>query len=172
MFQRTHVVVLHRPSMLSIHHISHEDCEMLQPLLIYSISLGGGGSTAALVLDVCWCFVSGKDLADEVYFLPITPDYVEKVIISERPQGILLSFGGQTALNCGVQLQKRGTLLKWVVTYSTLHNCASWGLVEMKNLHGLLWASNSFAAYICEFMFEQFMIKLLLFLLLLFFLIL
>ena len=54
-------------------------------------------------------------MADEIYFLPITPEYVEKVIISERPQGILLSFGGQTALNCGVQLQKRGTLVKYGV---------------------------------------------------------
>ena len=58
-------------------------------------------------------FISGKDLADEVYFVPITPEYVEKVIISERPQGILLSFGGQTALNCGVKLEKQGILAKY-----------------------------------------------------------
>ena len=43
-----------------------------------------------------------------MYFVPITPEYVEKVIISELPQGILLSFGGQTALNCGVKLEKHG----------------------------------------------------------------
>ncbi len=55
----------------------------------------------------------GKDLADEVYFVPITPEYVEKVIVSERPQGILLSFGGQTALNCGVKLRKKGILAKY-----------------------------------------------------------
>ncbi|XP_063727618.1 multifunctional protein CAD-like isoform X2 [Symsagittifera roscoffensis] len=56
---------------------------------------------------------TSKDLADEVYFVPITPEYVEKVIISERPQGILLSFGGQTALNCGVKLEKEGILAKY-----------------------------------------------------------
>ncbi len=43
-------------------------------------------------------------LADEIYFLPVTPYFVEKVIQKERPDGILLSFGGQTALNCGIAL--------------------------------------------------------------------
>jgi len=51
-------------------------------------------------------------LADEVYFLPITVEYVEKVIAKEKPDGILLSFGGQTALNVGVQLEKKGILKK------------------------------------------------------------
>lgn len=51
---------------------------------------------------------TSKGLADKVYFLPITPEYVEQVIKSERPDGILLTFGGQTALNCGVELDKRG----------------------------------------------------------------
>jgi carbamoyl-phosphate synthase/aspartate carbamoyltransferase/dihydroorotase len=51
---------------------------------------------------------TSKGLADKVYFLPITPDYVEQVIKSERPDGILLTFGGQTALNCGIELDKRG----------------------------------------------------------------
>jgi len=49
-------------------------------------------------------------LADTVYFLPVTPPFVEKVIARERPIGILLSFGGQTALNCGVALAKSGVL--------------------------------------------------------------
>lgn len=49
-------------------------------------------------------------LADHVYFLPITPEFVEKVIAKEKPDGILLSFGGQTALNCGVKLHKSGAL--------------------------------------------------------------
>ena len=44
--------------------------------------------------------------ADRIYFLPVTPFFVEKVIARERPQGILLAFGGQTALNCGVELYK------------------------------------------------------------------
>ncbi len=43
-------------------------------------------------------------LADRVYFLPVTPFFVEKIIAKERPDGILLSFGGQTALNCGIEL--------------------------------------------------------------------
>ncbi|MBR1387164.1 MAG: carbamoyl-phosphate synthase (glutamine-hydrolyzing) large subunit [Alloprevotella sp.] len=50
--------------------------------------------------------------ADKIYFLPVTPHFVEEVIIKERPQGILLAFGGQTALNCGVQLHKMGILEK------------------------------------------------------------
>ena len=54
-------------------------------------------------------------LAGEVYLLPVTPEYVEKVIEKERPDGILLGFGGQTALNCGVQLAKKGILNKYNV---------------------------------------------------------
>ncbi|KAL1482236.1 hypothetical protein MTO96_033930, partial [Rhipicephalus appendiculatus] len=54
-------------------------------------------------------------LADKVYFLPITPYYVGEVIKSERPDGVLLTFGGQTALNCGVELQKNGTLDRYGV---------------------------------------------------------
>jgi carbamoyl-phosphate synthase large subunit len=49
-------------------------------------------------------------LADEVYFLPITPDFVERVIDKEKPDGILLAFGGQTALNCGLKLHDSGVL--------------------------------------------------------------
>ncbi len=51
-------------------------------------------------------------LADEVYFLPVTPEVVEQVIEKEKPDGILLSFGGQTALNCGLDLNKSGVLEK------------------------------------------------------------
>lgn len=53
--------------------------------------------------------------ADKIYFLPITPYFVEKVIARERPDGILLSFGGQTALNCGVALYEKGILDKYNV---------------------------------------------------------
>jgi carbamoyl-phosphate synthase large subunit len=53
--------------------------------------------------------------ADKIYFLPITPYFVEKVIARERPDGILLSFGGQTALNCGVALYENGILDKYNV---------------------------------------------------------
>jgi carbamoyl-phosphate synthase large subunit len=52
---------------------------------------------------------------DRVHFLPITPDYIASVIEKERPDGILLSFGGQTALNCGVELAERGILEKYGV---------------------------------------------------------
>ncbi len=51
-------------------------------------------------------------LADEVYFLPITPDFVEEVIAKEKPDSLLLSFGGQTALNCGLKLYDAGVLEK------------------------------------------------------------
>ena len=54
-------------------------------------------------------------LAGKVYLLPVTPEYVEKVIQRERPDSILLGFGGQTALNCGVQLAKSGILEKYDV---------------------------------------------------------
>ncbi len=53
--------------------------------------------------------------ADQIYFLPVTPFFVEKVIAKERPDGILLSFGGQTALNCGVELYKSGIFEKYGV---------------------------------------------------------
>lgn len=51
--------------------------------------------------------------ADQIYFLPVTPFFVEKVIAKERPDGILLSFGGQTALNCGVELYESGIFEKY-----------------------------------------------------------
>ena len=58
---------------------------------------------------------TSEGVADEVYFLPVQPYFVEKVIEKERPDGILLSFGGQTALNCGVELYKTGVLVKYNV---------------------------------------------------------
>jgi carbamoyl-phosphate synthase large subunit len=53
---------------------------------------------------------TSEGMADRVYFLPVTPFFVRKVIAREKPQGLLLSFGGQTALNCGISLWKSGTL--------------------------------------------------------------
>ena len=50
---------------------------------------------------------TSEGVADKIYFLPVTPYFVEKVIAKERPDGVLLSFGGQTALNCGSSLQGR-----------------------------------------------------------------
>ena len=58
---------------------------------------------------------TSEGVADEVYFLPVQPYFVEQVIEKERPDGILLSFGGQTALNCGVELYKSGVLEKYGV---------------------------------------------------------
>ncbi|MBZ0242596.1 MAG: ATP-grasp domain-containing protein, partial [Bacteroidales bacterium] len=55
------------------------------------------------------------DVADKIYFLPLTPFFIEKVIKKERPDGILLSFGGQTALNCGIELYKSAVLEKYNV---------------------------------------------------------
>ena len=58
---------------------------------------------------------TSEGVADKIYFLPVTPFFVEKVIAKERPQGILLSFGGQTALNCGVELYESKVLEKYGV---------------------------------------------------------
>ncbi len=58
---------------------------------------------------------TSEGVADTVYFLPVTPYFVEKVIEKERPDGILLAFGGQTALNCGVALYQSGVLEKYAV---------------------------------------------------------
>ena len=58
---------------------------------------------------------TSEGMADRVYFLPVTPHFTEQVIARERPDGLLLSFGGQTALNCGVALWKSGVLRKYGV---------------------------------------------------------
>jgi len=58
---------------------------------------------------------TSSEVADEIYFLPVTPHFVEKVIQKEQPEGILLAFGGQTALNCGVALYESGILEKYNV---------------------------------------------------------
>lgn len=58
---------------------------------------------------------TSKGMADKIYFLPILPEYVEQVIQSERPDGVLLTFGGQTALNCGIELEKKGVFAKYGV---------------------------------------------------------
>ena len=58
---------------------------------------------------------TSEGIADSIYFLPVTPYFVEKIIEKERPDGVLLSFGGQTALNCGVELFKSGVFEKYGV---------------------------------------------------------
>ncbi len=58
---------------------------------------------------------TSEEVADKIYFLPVTPHFVEKVLAKEKPEGILLAFGGQTALNCGVALFESGILEKYHV---------------------------------------------------------
>src|SRR5574344_809574 len=58
---------------------------------------------------------TSEGIADKIYFLPVTPYFVTKVIEKEKPQGILLAFGGQTALNCGVELNRQGILKRYHV---------------------------------------------------------
>ena len=58
---------------------------------------------------------TSEGVADKIYFLPVTPYFVEKIIKKEKPQGILLSFGGQTALNCGIELYKSKVFEKYNV---------------------------------------------------------
>lgn len=73
------------------------------------------GKTVILVNPNIATIQTSEGLADEVYFLPVTADFVEQVIKKERPDGILLSFGGQTALNCGIALHESGVLKKYDV---------------------------------------------------------
>ncbi|MCF7886616.1 MAG: carbamoyl-phosphate synthase (glutamine-hydrolyzing) large subunit [Candidatus Marinimicrobia bacterium] len=75
---------------------------------------------------------TSEDLADEVYFLPVNVEFVEKVIKKTRPDGILLGFGGQTALNTGMELQEKGILEKYNVksygtSVETIVNCEDRG---------------------------------------------
>jgi carbamoyl-phosphate synthase large subunit len=58
---------------------------------------------------------TSEHLADEIYFIPVTPQFVEQVIEKERPDGVLLGFGGQTALNCGVELDNKGVFKRYGV---------------------------------------------------------
>jgi carbamoyl-phosphate synthase large subunit len=73
-----------------------------------------GISTVLINPNIATVQTSG-DLADKIYFLPVTPYFVEKVIAREKPDGILLSFGGQTALNCGTELYRNGIFEKYNV---------------------------------------------------------
>lgn len=73
------------------------------------------GITTILINPNIATVQTSEGVADKIYFLPVTPDFVEKVIKKERPDGILLSFGGQTALNCGVELYHSGVLERYGV---------------------------------------------------------
>lgn len=73
------------------------------------------GITVILVNPNIATIQTSEGLADEIYFLPVTPEFVARVIEKEKPDGILLSFGGQTALNCGIALHEEGILKKYNV---------------------------------------------------------
>lgn len=73
------------------------------------------GKTVILINPNIATIQTSEGLADQVYFLPVTPEFVTKVIEKERPDGIMLSFGGQTALNCGIALYKQKILEKYHV---------------------------------------------------------
>jgi len=73
------------------------------------------GITTVLVNPNIATIQTSENLADQVYFLPVKPEFVKKVIEKERPDGILLSFGGQTALNCGLALEETGVLKEFSV---------------------------------------------------------
>ena len=73
------------------------------------------GITTVLINPNIATVQTSEGFADKIYFLPVTPYFVEKVIAKEHPDGILLAFGGQTALNCGVELYRSGVLEKYDV---------------------------------------------------------
>ena len=73
------------------------------------------GSETILINPNIATVQTSEGVADQIYFLPVTPYFVEKVIQKEKPEGIMLAFGGQTALNCGVALYKEGILEKYNV---------------------------------------------------------
>ena len=73
------------------------------------------GITTVLVNPNIATVQTSEGMADKIYFLPVTPYFVERVIEKERPDGILLAFGGQTALNCGVELWRNGVLERFNV---------------------------------------------------------
>ena len=73
------------------------------------------GVTAVLINPNIATIQTDHKLADEVYYLPVTPEYVTYVIEREKPDGIMLAFGGQTALNLGVQMQRMGIFERYGV---------------------------------------------------------
>lgn len=78
-------------------------------------ALKGEGIETILINPNIATVQTSEGVADQIYFLPVTPYFVEKVIQKEKPEGIMLAFGGQTALNCGVALYKEGILEKYNV---------------------------------------------------------
>src|SRR6476660_8754781 len=73
------------------------------------------GITTILVNPNIATIQTSDHLADEIYFLPVSAEFVTKVIEKERPDGLLIAFGGQTALNCGLELDDKGVLREFGV---------------------------------------------------------
>lgn len=73
------------------------------------------GITTVLINPNIATVQTSEKIADKIYFLPVTPEFVEKVIAKEKPDGVFLSFGGQTALNCGAELHQKGIFEKYGV---------------------------------------------------------
>ncbi|MEE8301115.1 MAG: carbamoyl phosphate synthase large subunit, partial [Candidatus Tectomicrobia bacterium] len=78
-------------------------------------ALSAEGISTVLVNPNIATIQTSDYLADQIYFLPVTPEFVAKVIKKERPDGIVLGFGGQTALNCGVELERQGVLARYSI---------------------------------------------------------
>ncbi|MEE9147631.1 MAG: carbamoyl-phosphate synthase (glutamine-hydrolyzing) large subunit, partial [Candidatus Tectomicrobia bacterium] len=78
-------------------------------------ALSAEGISTVLVNPNIATIQTSDYLADQIYFLPVTPEFVTKVIQKERPDGIVLGFGGQTALNCGVELERQGVLARYSI---------------------------------------------------------
>jgi len=74
------------------------------------------GLKSILINPIIATIQTDTRFADQVYLLPITPQYVESIIEKERPDGIMLSYGGQTALNCGVKIDESGILKKYGIS--------------------------------------------------------
>ena len=92
------------------------------------------GISSVLVNPNIATIQTSEGIADKVYFLPVTTYFVEEIIKKERPDGILLAFGGQTALNCGAELYTQGILDKYGVKADMIIGCAGGG----SNLGGLI----------------------------------
>ena len=78
-------------------------------------ALSDEGISSVLVNPNIATIQTSEGIADKVYFLPVNTHFVTEIIKKERPDGILLAFGGQTALNCGTELYNNGTLQEYVV---------------------------------------------------------
>ena len=123
-FENTHKVLVLGSGALKIGEAGEFDYSGSQALK----ALREEGIETVLINPNIATVQTSEGVADHIYFLPVTPYFVERLIAKERPDGILLSFGGQTALNCGVELFRSGVLDKYNVQVlgtpvETIINC-------------------------------------------------